>query len=223
MYNIRVYFVRLTLAVCAVSLARPADMPNALTAKEKKEGFVLLFNGKDLSGWDGAPGLWSVKAGAIIGSSEGHPLNHNTFLIYHDYYADFDLRFDIKLRNHNSGMQFRSQREPDWVVTGYQADASEVDDQKSAWGNFYEEQGQGRLLMKAPDEGWQKVKSSVRHGDWNQYEVIADGHHLILRLNGLESINQKVEKTAAGVIAIQLHMGPPMEVQVRNIRLKSLK
>ena len=77
--------------------------------------------------------------------------------------------------------------------------------------------------MKAPDEGWQKVKSSVRHGDWNQYEVIADGHHLILRLNGLESINQKVEKTAAGVIAIQLHMGPPMEVQVRNIRLKSLK
>jgi hypothetical protein len=148
------------------------------------------------------------------------PVQHNTFLIYKDEYADFTLRADIKLRNHNSGIQFRSQRKPDWVVTGYQADASEVDEEKSAWGNFYDEQGKGRNLMKTQNEGWLKVKSQVHHGDWNHYEIIANGHHLILRLNGVETINQEVEKTAAGVIAIQMHMGQPMDVQVRNIKLK---
>lgn len=210
------------MALAAAPLARTADAPNALSAQEKKEGFIPLFNGKDLSGWDGAPGLWSVKDGAIVGSTEGHPLQHNTFLVYKEPYADFILRFDIKLRNHNSGVQFRSQREADWVVTGYQADASEVDDEKSAWGNLYDEKGKGRLLMKTPDEGWQKAKSIVHHGDWNQYEVLAQGHHLVLRFNGVETINQDVEKTAAGVIAIQLHMGPAMEVRVRNVRLKVL-
>jgi len=77
--------------------------------------------------------------------------------------------------------------------------------------------------MKTPDEGWLKVKSEVHHGDWNHYEIVADGHHVVLRLDGVETIDQQVEKTGAGVIAIQLHMGQPMEVQVRNLRLKVLR
>ena len=134
-----------------------------------------------------------------------------------------DLRADIKLRNHNSGIQFRSRRQPDWVVTGLQADASEVGPEKSAWGNLYDEKGKGRTLMRTPDEGWLKSKSVTRHGDWNTYEIIAEGRRVILRLNGVETINQEVDTTAPGVVAIQLHMGEPMEVQVRNVRLKVLK
>ena len=221
--NLSRHLSRFSLALAAVALGWPAELPNTLTAGEKREGFTLLFNGKDLSGWDGEPELWSVKDGAIVGSSDKHPVKHNTFLIYKDEFADFILRADIKLRNHNSGIQFRSQRRDDWVVTGYQADASEVGEEKSAWGNFYDEQGQGRNLMRTPDEGWLKVKSQVHHRDWNHYEVVADGHHLILRLNGVETIDQEVEKTGAGVIAIQMHMGQPMEVQVRNIKLKVLR
>ena len=221
--NMSQYVSRFSLALAAVALAWPAEAPNALTAGEKRESFTLLFNGKDLSGWDGEPGLWSVKDGAIVGSSDNHPVKHNTFLIYKGEFADFILRADIKLRNHNSGIQFRSQRKHDWVVTGYQADASEVGEEKSAWGNFYDEQGKGRNLMRTPDEGWLKVKSQVRHGDWNRYEIVANGHRLILRLNGVETIDQEVEKTGAGVIAIQMHMGQPMEVQVRNIKLKVLR
>lgn len=217
------HLLRFGLALVAVAVAWPAELPNTLTAEEKREGFMLLFNGKDLSGWDGDPLLWSVKDGAIVGNSDTHPVQHNTFLIYKDEYADFTLRADIKLRNHNSGIQFRSQRKPDWVVTGYQADASEVGEEHSAWGNFYDEQGKGRNLMRTPDEGWLKVKSLVHHGDWNHYEIVANGHRLILRLNGVETINQEVEKTDAGVIAIQMHMGEPMEVQVRNIKLKVVR
>ena len=212
------FALRLAAALCAVSAAL-AQAPNKLTPEEKRDGFMLLFNGKDLSGWDGDPRIWSVRDGAIVGSTDKNSLTHNSFLIYKDPFADFTLRFEIKLRNHNSGMQFRSTRLADWVVTGYQADASEAGEH-SAWGNFYEEKGKGRNLMKNPDEGWLKAKSVVHTGDWNQYEVIARGHRVILRLNGLETINQEVEKTEAGVIAIQCHMGTPMEVQVRSVRLK---
>jgi 3-keto-disaccharide hydrolase len=210
--------IRWALALCAIPAAL-AQAPNKLTPEEKKDGFVLLFNGKDLTGWDGDPRIWSVRDGAITGSTDKSKLEHNSFLIYKDEFADFTLRFDIKLRNHNSGMQFRSKRLPDWVVTGYQADASDVGD-NSAWGNFYEEKGRGRNLMKSKDEGWLKAKSVLHKGDWNQYEVIARGNRVILRLNGVETINQEVDKTDPGVLAIQCHMGEPMEVQVRSIRLK---
>ena len=212
------YAFRMALAAVAIP-AVLAQGPNALTKEEKREGFILLFNGKDLTGWDGDPRIWSVRDGAITGSTDKQSLEHNSFLIYKDQFADFTLRFEIKLRNHNSGMQFRSTRLADWVVTGYQADASEAGEH-SAWGNFYDEKGKGRNLMKNPDEGWLKAKSVVRTGGWNQYEVIARGRHLILRLNGVETINQEVEKTDAGVIALQAHMGTPMEVQVRDVRLK---
>ncbi len=211
------------LSFSAAWLTAAADLPNTLSSREKSEGYILLFNGKDLTGWDGDPRLWSVRDGTITGSTEGQQIKHNTFLIYRSEYGNFIMQADIKLRNHNSGIQFRSKRQPEWVVTGYQADASEVGPEKSAWGNLYDEKGRGRALMRSPDEGWLKAKSIVRQGDWNHYEIVADGRHLVLRLNGTETINQEVETIAPGVIAIQLHMGDPMQVQVRDLKLKVLK
>ena len=74
-----------------------------------QDGFKPLFNGRNLDGWDGDPRLWSVVDGAIQGSTEGVTLEHNSFLITKRKYADFILRAQMKLRNHNSGIQFRSQ------------------------------------------------------------------------------------------------------------------
>ena len=70
----------LTALLCHAALA-VAEEPNTLSAEEKKEGYVLLFNGRDLSGWEGNPALWSVKGGAIVGSTDGHHLQQNTFLV----------------------------------------------------------------------------------------------------------------------------------------------
>src|SRR5262249_37365744 len=92
--------IRWALALCAIPAAL-AQAPNKLTPEEKKDGFVLLFNGKDLTGWDGDPRIWSVRDGALTGSTDKNKLEHNSFLIYKDEFADFTLRFDIKLRNHN--------------------------------------------------------------------------------------------------------------------------
>jgi hypothetical protein len=197
---------------------------NQLTPEEKKEGYILLFNGKNLDGWDGDPVLWSVQDGAIAGSSDGQPFKVNTFLIYKGTFANFILKSDIKLRNHNSGIQFRSEQlpGPGWIVKGYQADASEVGDEKSAWGNFYEERGRSRTVMKTPDEGWRIAKPLVHHGDWNSYEILADGDHIRLKFNGVVTIDTHDTGSSSGIIALQLHSGPEMRVEFRNLKLKRL-
>jgi hypothetical protein len=206
-----------------IPLASPAaSVLNRLSPEEAKDGFELLFNGKNLDGWHGDMAVWSAQDGVIVGSTDGHAVQHNTFLIYDRKFSNFILRADIKLRNHNSGIQFRSEELPDFVVTGYQADASEAGEH-SAWGNFYEEKGRGRNVMKNPDEGWAIGKTVYKKGDWNAIEIDARGPNMRLKLNGVETIRVVDNKAANGVIAFQLHMGQPMKVEFRNIRIKVLR
>lgn len=210
-------------ALMAVVLVAPAaEGPlNRLTADEEQQGYQLLFDGKSLDGWDGDPRLWRVEDGAIVGSSDSHTIEKNTFLILDRPASDFILRLELKLRNGNTGIQFRSKTFADWVVKGYQADASDAGD-RSAWGNFYEEKGRGRNVMTTQNEGWLKGKTVVRTGDWNDYEIYAKGDRIRLTLNGLVTIDTRDSQASDGVIAIQLHSGKPMEVRLRNIRTKEL-
>src|SRR5215467_5865264 len=180
------------------------------------EGFVPLFNGKNLDGWDGDPRLWSVKDGMIVGSTEGVSLEHNEFLISKKTYSNFILRADMKLRNHNSGIQFRSKALPDWVVSGYQADAAE----NNYWGCLYEEKGTRGIMVN----GWKdKGENVVKLKDWNTYEILCDGDHIQIKLNGTVTADIHDSASPSGVIAFQLHRGPAMEAYFRNVEIKVLK
>jgi len=185
---------------------------------------LSLFNGRNLDGWEGDPAVWRVENGVLVGSTDNHPVQQNTFLIHKTPYSDFLLKAEVRLRNHNSGIQFRSkvQPGPGWVVTGYQADFSEAGPEKSAWGNFYEEKGRGRAVMKTQDEGWQIGRRVYRPNDWNEYEIRAQGRRIQLQLNGTVTIDTTDDQAATGVIALQIHAGPPMRVEFRNIRLQKL-
>ena len=174
-----------------------------------------MFDGKTLDDWDGAPGLWSVRDGAILGSSHNRTMTGNSFLISNESFSDFILRLDIKVVNENSGVQFRSEALPNWIVRGYQADAA----LGKWWGSLYGEQtGRGVIVDGYRSKG-EKV---VREGDWNQYEIICHGKKITLNLNGLVTADTEDEMSAAGIIALQLHRGPPMEVQFRNVRIREL-
>src|SRR5882762_6796245 len=196
--------------VMPVLLHAAGEQQNQLTPAEKREGYILLFNGKNMDSWEGDPERWSVKDGILIGSSDGKPFKVNTFLIHKGTFSNFILKADVKLRNHNSGIQFRSEQMPGegWIVKGYQADASEVGEEKSAWGNFYEGRGRGRNVMKTPDAGCLVARALTHRGDWNTYEILADGDHIRLTLNGV--VTQDVHDSAAstGISALQLHAGP---------------
>ena len=180
-----------------------------------EDGFTSLFNGKNLDGWDGDPRLWSVKDGIIVGSTEGVTLEHNEFLIK-KMYGNFILRADMKLRNHNSGIQFRSVAAPEWVVSGYQADAAE----NNFWGCIYEEKGKRGVMVN----GWKdKGEKVVKLKDWNTYEILCDGDHIQVKLNGLLTADLHDSLRLSGVIAFQLHKGPAMEAYFRNVEIKVLK
>jgi ribosome modulation factor len=182
-----------------------------------KDGFQPLFNGKNLDGWDGDPRLWSVKDGMIVGSTEGTPLEYNSFLITKKTYANFILKAQAKLRNHNSGIQFRSEEVPGlkWAVRGYQADMAE----NNYWGCIYEERGTRGILVN----GWKdKAEKVVKLTDWNDLELLCDGDHINLKVNGLETADLHDSAKLDGIIALQLHKGPPMQVYFRNIEIKEL-
>ena len=185
------------------------------TAAIAQEGFRPLFNSKNLDGWDGDPRLWSVRDGMIVGSTEGVKLTHNEFLITRQSFGNFVLRAECKLRNHNSGIQFRSEALPEWVVRGYQADMAE----DNYWGNIYEEKGTRGTMV----DGWPKAKTVVHLKDWNDYEISCSGDHIQLKLNGVETADVHDSARLSGIIALQLHAGPPMEAYFRNIRIKELK
>jgi len=225
------------------------DDKTLLEDRPGEKGFLRIFNGKDLSGWEGNPKLWSVKDGAITGQTTADsPTRKNTFLIWtNGTLADFELRCSFKLVPGdsqgwaNSGIQYRSKvLDPaNWVVGGYQAD---MEAGPTYTGILYEE-AMTRSVMAARGEkvvwgrdGKKQVVGSVgdaaeigaaiKKGDWNEYVIIAKGNHLQQFINGKQTVDvvdeDEAKRALSGVLALQLHAGSPMTAQFKNIRLKKL-
>jgi putative heme-binding domain-containing protein len=206
--NRLIYLVALVAACCGGGAAQ--------------EGFVPLFNGKDLTGWQGDPALWKVENGEIVGSTHGVKLSQNTFLFHDQEFTDFELRASFRLINGNSGIQFRSERRPDFVAAGYQADLAE----KTYTGMLYEERKRGILPYwnEKPEEERARIENEIykRH-DWNDFVIIAQGDQVKLILNGEVTCDlNDPEGAKRGFIALQLHTGPEMEVRFKNIGIKDL-
>ena len=192
-----------------------AQSSNTLSGQETKEGYRLLFDGKTLNGWKGDSKLWSVQDGKIVGSTHSDKILHNSFLISEEKFSDFILRLDVNVRNHNSGVQFRSEELPDWVVRGYQADAAAG----AWWGSIYGEKT-GRGVIADGYKG--KGENVVNDGGWNSYESICRGRRITITLNGLVTADIEDDMSSDGILALQLHAGPPMEAWFRNIRMRTL-
>lgn len=203
------------VVVAILSLCCGVLTPPAFAADEP--GFVPLFNGQDLTGWEGDEKLWKVREGAIVGDSPGIP--HNQFLATRETYGDFELRLQFRLRDGqgNTGVQFRSRRVPNSTeVSGYQADIGE-----KYWGCLYDESRRNRILVQAPET----LAAKLRKSDWNDYTIRAVGDHITLTLNGSTTVDYRepdADIARSGVIALQVHSGPPLKVEFRNLRIRKL-
>ncbi|MCC7496299.1 MAG: DUF1080 domain-containing protein [Bryobacterales bacterium] len=181
--------------------------------------FVSMFNGKDLSGWEvDTPGVWSVQDGMIVGSSTG--LKFNTFLRYKKPYANFIMKakFRMVTGEGNSGIQFRSSAPAgSHQVHGFQADIGD-----KYWGCLYDEARRNKILVQAPPETLAKV---IHKTGWNDYVISAIGNHITLELNGFKTVDY-VETdpsiATSGVIALQMHVGKPYQVQFTDLKIKAL-
>jgi type 1 glutamine amidotransferase len=209
----------------------------AHAAADDEAGFKQIFNGQNLDGWDGNPKFWSVADGTITGrTTTDNPTQGNTFIIWRQAPVDdFVLRLKYKIVGGNSGIQYRSREVDKWVVAGYQGDF-EAGDMFS--GILYEEKARGILALRGQKvtigEDGQKhaeqvadskqLQAAIHKEDWNDYEIIAQGNHLIHKINGKVTAevidNQTDKRSESGILALQLHAGPPMTVQFKDIRLK---
>ncbi len=207
------------------------------------EGFKTIFDGKSLEDWDGNPKFWRVEEGAITGQTTSeNPTKGNTFIIWRGgELGDFELKLQYRIIGGNSGIQYRSfeVENQKWVVGGYQADF-EAGDRYS--GILYGERFRGILadrgektVLKRENNKFSKevvgsvgdskeIGSKIKKEDWNDYHVIAKGFHFTHKINGVVTCECTDEdeqmRRKSGILALQLHAGPSMKVQFRNIRLK---
>jgi hypothetical protein len=210
----------------------------ALPAGEVEEGFVRMFNGKDLTGWEGAPGWWQVRDGAIVAESTLDKPSDRTHYLYWKggEPADFEMRcrYRITGKGGNSGIQFRSERRPNWDTWGYQADF----DTNHDYTGFLYQHGRGLVAGRGqevvidrngqktvtPFADSDKLLEAVHDSDWNEYRILAQGRHITLWINGQRmcQVEDHEPKYALpkGIIALQMHAGPPMRVEFKDLRIR---
>ena len=183
-----------------------------------------LFDGRSFSGWEGDTlKTWRIQDGAIVGGSLKDTMPHNDFLCTTESYSNFVLRLKFRLTGTegfiNAGIQFRSKRlsDPVYEMTGYQADLG-----PGYWGSLYDESRRNKTLQ-APDS--LMMQKALRPGEWNNYEIRAEGKRIRLFINGYQTVDyteadENIPRT--GVIGLQIHGGGKAEAHYKDITIEKL-
>lgn len=225
----------------AVEKAAPAPAPPPPSLPGE---FQSIFDGETLKGWQALNmRFWSVKDGSITGqSTEQNPCTSNQFLVWQGGdVADFELKLKFRIRGNgcNSGVQFRSKMREDGLAVGYQADIY----QSGAYlGGVCDElhNRDGPELLSANgsktviDEEGTRTRTPIdtsavfrKWDQWNDYHIIADGHKVILRINGATASelidHEEAHCDLQGILGLQLRSGKPMTVQFKDIYLKRIE
>jgi hypothetical protein len=245
-----VILATLLIPACVFGFDGPASAP--VKAPPELPGMTSLFNGKDLTGWDGDPRLWSVKDGALHGATTAeNSAKGNTFIIWKDGRTkDFELRLSFRCNaTNNSGIQYRSKHITDgkvsnaWVVRGYQHELRNENKLPNVSGFIYDEGGKrNRICLVGEEATWEPTgKKTLKTNlidqagfeklfkldDWNDVVIIAKGPHIQHFLNDtliLDFTDHNPELVLnEGILALQLHAGKPMWTEFKNVRIRDLK
>ena len=195
-----------------------------LLAETAEEGFQPLFDGKTFDGWEGDLKTFRIEDGTIIGGTMKEKIPRNEFLSTKKEYGDFELRLQAKLAGDgaNAGVQFRTKRIPNHhEVIGYQCDMGHMEG-RCIWGSLYDESRRKKFLLHGDKE---KVEKAFKPGEWNDFVVRCEGPRVQIWLNGVQTIDYKEDDAQVeriGIIAVQIHGGPPSEASYRRIRIKQL-
>ena len=213
------------------------------TSQKKDDGFVKIFDGKTLNGWDADTSFWRVENGVIVGQVlPGKPIKTNTFLIWKEGQpADFEFKAEYRISPEgNSGVQYRSEELKDirYALKGYQAD---IDGADQYTGQNYEERGRGflamrgqKVVLKANEKpvitgsvgNSDSLKALIKKDDWNEIHIIAKGNKMQHFINGVlmsEAVDEdSANSKSSGLLGMQVHVMPKMKVEYRNILLKKL-
>lgn len=249
------------LALAGLLTAGLETACQAQRKKEKKDGFVQIFDGKTLNGWEGDPTYWRAENGVLIGEiTPATLLKTNSFIIWRGGEpGDFELKGEFNItQDGNSGINYRSEQLTDipFALRGYQAD---IDGKNRYTGQNYEERKRTTLAYRGQkttiqpyvgantpegvrsnvkNNAWtglavtgslgssDSLKTFIKSEDWNSFRLVIKGNHLQHYINGVLMSDVTDEDTingkSKGLLGIQVHVGPPMKVQYRNLMLKQL-
>ena len=265
-YNIKKVIGLLFLSLVVLQSCKESKKEEKVTEETKssstdQEGFVSIFDGETLDGWEGDSNYWSVKNGNLVGEVTPETLlDNNTFIVWQGGQpSDFELKLEFKIAEAgNSGINYRSDKIDTipHALRGYQAD---IDGKIRYTGQNYEEKKRATLAYRGekviintqdnPDEEgslranvqrncWQSrevvdslgesdsLKTKIKFEDWNEVHLVIKGNRLQHYVNGVlmsdVTDEDEVTRKSSGHLGVQLHVGPPMKVEYRNIRLKEL-
>lgn len=234
---------------------------SCVAQKKDKDGFVQIFDGKTLKGWDGDPTYWRVENGNLVGEiTPTTLLKTNSFIIWRGGEpGDFEFKGEFNITSEgNSGINYRSDQLPDvpFALRGYQAD---IDGKNRYTGQNYEERKRTTLAYRGQkttipaytgaatpeavranvkNNAWgaltvtgslgnsDSLKTKIKAEDWNSFRLVIKGNRLQHYINDVlmsEVIDEDtVNGKTKGLMGVQVHVGPPMKVQYRNLMLKQL-
>ncbi len=217
--------ILIALPLCAAALLMLPSRFSAAQDKPLEAGFVALFDGKSLEGWEGNLDYFRIEQGAIVAGTLAKKIPNNEFLCTKQKYGDFELRLEVKLQGegNNAGVQFRSARiAGDHEVSGYQCDVGTAWN-RPVWGGLYDESRRRKMLAEGPAD---LLPKWVKEGEWNELSIRAVGNKINLSVNGhptIEYIEQDAKIARDGIIGLQIHSGPPTEAWYRNIRIQVIE
>jgi hypothetical protein len=211
-----------SVAFSACVLTALMTLQTMVAAEEKKSDTTttVIFDGKTLEGWDGDASVFRIEKESIIGGQLKDKIPHNFFLSSKEEYSDFELTLEFRLigEGTNAGVQLRSKRIPDHhEMIGYQADLGQ-----NYWGALYDESRRNKILAAPKKEELDKV---LKRDDWNRYRILCEGRHIQLWINDFKTVDYTEADAAIeqkGMIALQIHSGPPGEAHYRNIRIRRI-
>lgn len=227
-------------SLCLACLLIVPAVVFAEEGKQGEKGFVSMFNGKDLAGWEGLPDWWEVRDGAIVVESTADKPGKRSHYLYWKggEPADFEMRFSYRIAGQaNTGVQFRSQTRPNFDTWGYQAD---VDSAGQYTGCLYQHgrglaanrgesvviDASGKRTVKPIGDAAELLKKAAKD-DWNQVRIVAQGPKIEYWLNGAKmcELEDHEPKFALpkGIIALQMHQGPPMKAEFKDLRIRVTK
>jgi hypothetical protein len=237
-------FAALSCALLCSRLPAAAQQTYPVPAANDDPGFELIFDGKTLRGWEGDTNYWRVDNGCLVGEiTPDKLLKQNSFIIWRGGRTrDFELKVEYRISaKGNSGINYRSAMATNgpWAMRGYQAD---IDGQNRYTGQNYEEKGRTFLAMRGQATRLEagklpqivaslgetnELRSAIRNEDWNEYHLIVRGSVLTHIINGRvmsvvvddDTANRRLD----GLLGVQVHVGPPMKIEYRNLRLKKLE
>jgi hypothetical protein len=224
------------LALVLIALA--LSLANDAWPQSPPDGYVSMFNGKDLAGWAGGDAYWKVQDGILTGTADG-TLKYNRFIVYKGgNVKNFEWRAKVRVTpGGNSGLQYRSVERPDlgdWVVVGYQCDV--VPNRADYNGMLYEERGRRilahtgeKVIIDPAGQPWVVDKFPVKvfaAGQWHDFRVLVEGNHHQHWIDGHQTVDvidlDEKGRKLEGILGMQVHVGPPIKIEFKNLFLKKL-